>query len=307
MTNTNEPDTSKPAENAFDKTEDLIIKPTSDLFIGVFLSNPNNENILVNLINAFLVNAGSASIVSAKVGSPFSLKGYAIEKQIVLDVKACDELGRYYNIEVQTYQQKEFKDRVLFGWSKTHAGQAIRGMDYGDLCCVIAIAIVEFWIFPLSEKLHFVFNVREKDNHDIILSDQLQIHLLCLYLVLNGGLDKLYTITPALAYWIIFFIFGKESEETMQKLYQDHPIIKEAFEQPVIRQAQEQFRQYVADPIARDIERRHQEYLFLEQVGRKRERKEERVEVARRMKTKGYAVKEIAEMTNLLEVEIEKL
>ncbi|MDR1290999.1 MAG: hypothetical protein LBK06_07355, partial [Planctomycetaceae bacterium] len=75
MENTNEPDTTKPAENAFEKKEDFIIKPTSDLFIGVFLSNPNNENILVNFINAFLVDAESAPILSAKVGSPFSLKG----------------------------------------------------------------------------------------------------------------------------------------------------------------------------------------------------------------------------------------
>ncbi|MDR0869604.1 MAG: hypothetical protein LBN39_02310 [Planctomycetaceae bacterium] len=29
--------------NAFEKYEDIEIKPTSDLFIGVFLSNPNNE------------------------------------------------------------------------------------------------------------------------------------------------------------------------------------------------------------------------------------------------------------------------
>jgi predicted transposase/invertase (TIGR01784 family) len=183
----------------------------------------------------------------------------------------------------------------------------------------LAIAIAEFLVCSESGKLHLVFNIREKNEHDIILSDQLQIHLLCLYLVLNGGLDKLRNITPALAYWIIFFIFGKESEETMQKLYQDHPIIKEAFEQPVIRQAQEQFRQYVADPITRDIERRHQEYLFLEQVGRKRERKEgieqgiEQGEVSRkikdasRMKVKGYPVKDIAEITDLSVEEIGRL
>jgi predicted transposase/invertase (TIGR01784 family) len=97
----------------------------------------------------------------------------------------------------------------------------------------------------------------------------------------------------------------------MQKLYQDHPIIKEAFEQPVIRQAQEQFRQYVADPVARDIERRHQEYLFLQQVGRKRDIKEgdynRQIKDASRMKAKGYPVKEIAEITELSAGEIERL
>ncbi|MDR1290073.1 MAG: Rpn family recombination-promoting nuclease/putative transposase [Planctomycetaceae bacterium] len=323
MENTIEPDKAKPAENAFDKIEDFVIKPTSDLFISVFLSNPNNENILINFINAFLIDAGSNPIVSAKVGSPFSLREYSVEKQIVLDVKVRDELGRYYNIEVQTYQQNEFNDRLIFGWSKTYSGQAIRGMDYSDLCCVIAIAIVEFLIFPLSEKLHFVFNVREKDEHDIVLSDKLQIHLLCLYLVLKGDIDKLRNISPDLAYWTIFFIFGKESEETMQKLSQKYPIIKEAFEQPVIRQAQEQFRRYIADPEVRDIERRHQEYLFLQQVAFNRRYKEgieegiekgivkgkieNKIEVAHKMKAKGFSVKDIADITDLSYEEIGKL
>jgi hypothetical protein len=40
-------------DSAFDKTENFDIKPTSDLFIGVFLSNHNNEYILIDLISAF--------------------------------------------------------------------------------------------------------------------------------------------------------------------------------------------------------------------------------------------------------------
>ncbi|MDR1290875.1 MAG: hypothetical protein LBK06_06710, partial [Planctomycetaceae bacterium] len=59
-------------DSAFDKTEEFDIKPTSDLFIGVFLSNPNNEYILINLISAVLTDFGLPPITSAKVGNPFS-------------------------------------------------------------------------------------------------------------------------------------------------------------------------------------------------------------------------------------------
>ena len=41
--------------------------------------------------------------------------------------------------------------------------------------------------------------------------------------------------------------------------------------------------------------------------GEKRGKKEEKKEIAKRLKAKGLAVKEIAEMTELLEEEIEKL
>ncbi|MDR1963201.1 MAG: hypothetical protein LBQ50_05440, partial [Planctomycetaceae bacterium] len=71
----NQPD---PANNPVD------IKPTSDIFIAVFLSAPQHEPILVAIINAVLTDSGWEKIVSATVLNPFSGADYSVSKRIVL-------------------------------------------------------------------------------------------------------------------------------------------------------------------------------------------------------------------------------
>jgi predicted transposase/invertase (TIGR01784 family) len=104
----------------------------------------------------------------------------------------------------------------------------------------------------------------------------------------------------------------------MQKLYKEYQFIKETSEQNVIRKAQERLRRNIADQEMRvDIERRHQEFLFLHQVARNREFKEgfeqgiaegrSKIANARKMKEKGYSVKDIADITDLSAEAIEKL
>ncbi|MDR0870530.1 MAG: Rpn family recombination-promoting nuclease/putative transposase, partial [Planctomycetaceae bacterium] len=203
--------------NAFEKYEDIEIKPTSDLFIGVFLSNPNNEWILVHLLNAVLLDSGWSPVVEAKVLNPISLQDYSVERRVVLDVRVRDGWNRFYNIEVQTNDHTAFEPRILLGWAKTYSGQAARGSQYGELNPVFAIVITEFAIFLKSDKLHLQFSAREIDEN-IVFSDHLQIHVLRLAPVLQGELDKLNQVSPKLAYWICFLIFGKESGETMAQL-----------------------------------------------------------------------------------------
>jgi hypothetical protein len=124
---------------------------------------------------------------------------------------------------------------------------------------------------------------------------------------LKGELDKLNSVSPQLAYWMIFLAFGKESEESMQILYKKQPLIKEAFEQPVIRQAQEQFHLFISDPVNRDMERRHREYIFLQQSDVKKSYKEGRIKDAIRMKARGFSLNDIISITELSKEEIESL
>ncbi|MDR1923270.1 MAG: Rpn family recombination-promoting nuclease/putative transposase, partial [Planctomycetaceae bacterium] len=65
---------------------EINIKPTSDIFIAVFLSASKNRLILIAIINAVLIDSGYDRIVSARVLNPFSVTDYADGKQIILDV-----------------------------------------------------------------------------------------------------------------------------------------------------------------------------------------------------------------------------
>jgi predicted transposase/invertase (TIGR01784 family) len=170
--------------------------------------------------------------------------------------------------------------------------------------------ITEFAIFTKSGKLHLQFSAREIDEN-IVFSDHLQIHVLRLAPVLQGALDKLNQVSPKLAYWICFLIFGKESGETMAQLAAQNPIISEAFAQPEIQEAMRQFTAYKADPVSRNLEERRRMFDFYEQLaindsikGADRGRK---IITAKRMKAHGDDVAYISEITELSIEEIERL
>jgi len=93
-------------------TDDITIKPTTDLFIAALWSAPKNEPILRSLLNGVLTDAGHPPIVKATVLNPFNIQEYAIDKRIILDVRVEDELGTFYNVEVQRETDADFLERM---------------------------------------------------------------------------------------------------------------------------------------------------------------------------------------------------
>ena len=84
------------------------IKPTSDLFIAALCSAPKNEPILRSLLNGTMMNIGQPPVVKATVLNPINVQEFPVDKQVRLDVLVEDELGAMYDVEVQTYPDKEF-------------------------------------------------------------------------------------------------------------------------------------------------------------------------------------------------------
>jgi len=194
------------------KDREPIIKATSDLFIATLFSAPKNEPILRGVINAVLGNSGHVPIKSATVLNPFNVKEYAFDKQIVLDVRVMDELDRIFNIEVQIAPHKSFVERIIFGWAESFSGQLHAGDQYHKLKPVFCIVITEFRIFD-DDSVHFVFELRERNRPEIVLSNHLQMHFLQLHGVLQGQSEVLETVSPNLRHWLNFMAFGGLKEE----------------------------------------------------------------------------------------------
>ena len=315
----------------------LDIRPTSDIFISVFLSKPENEHILCHLINAVLKNSGQSLIVEATVLNPFVAKNYAPEKQITLDVHCRDETGRTFCIEIQTHPHAGFKERILFGVAKTYGSQELRGREYRGLKPVYSITICEFSIFSSSKKLHMEFVHMEKDEH-IVFSRHLPIHLLRLFPVKMGDLSLLSSVCSELSYWVCFLLFGRKGAEVMSSVY-EHPIVRAAFSDPIIVEACRQFRSYTKDEEARDMERRHEAFLLRQGlmvggaweggmekgieigreegigigreegigIGREEGRQEEKFSIARNLLAGDMSLENVVLFTGLSMAEVEKL
>jgi predicted transposase/invertase (TIGR01784 family) len=299
--------------------DDVIIKPTTDLFIAALWSAPKNEPILRSLLNAVMTDIGQPAIVKATVQNPFNVQEYPVDKQIRLDVRVEDETGAIYDVEVQTDSHLDFFDRMLYYWAETYGSLLQRGEGYNELCPVRSIIITEFPVFPLLQQLHAVFEIRSRENPAVLLSEHFQMHFLRLGDLLRNHLAGLDRLCLDLQRWMQFWGWGSEWEENkMSMTLQDSPCVLQAYEE---------YKRFTADPAMREKAKTRERFLIDQRLdrasarkegfiegegvgearGEARGRTERNIEVAQNMKKKGYDVSEIAEMTGLPPSEIEQL
>ncbi|MFM8571815.1 MAG: PD-(D/E)XK nuclease family transposase, partial [Pirellula sp.] len=75
------------------------IHPWVDFAFFKIFGKPGNEVCLISLLNAILDLP--YPLVNVRFQNPFSLKDYAKDKQICVDVKAQDSSGRVFVVEIQ--------------------------------------------------------------------------------------------------------------------------------------------------------------------------------------------------------------
>ena len=286
-----------------DKEDDLIIKANSDLFIATMFSAPKNEPLLCSVINSVWTNSGQVPIKKAKVLNPFNIKEFAFDKRIVLDVRVTDEWDRIFCIEIQTVPHAAFVERIMFGWADTFTAQAHAGDEYETLKPVFCIVITEFKIFADIDAVHLVFELRERNRPTVVLSNHLQIHFLQLFALLNGRREALEGVLPNLQHWLNFLTFDDSMEERkMAQLVENDPLIMSAVSQ---------LRHFAADPNMRELERRRKlwklEYHSGLAAAKTEGKAEEKVDIARNMKSEGFGIDIISKMTGLSSAEIERL
>ncbi|MBN1648185.1 MAG: PD-(D/E)XK nuclease family transposase [Spirochaetales bacterium] len=76
-------------------------KVTRDCLLKYIFGNPGNTGILISLVNSVLKDSGHSAIKSARIENPFNIKEFKDDKESVIDIRAKDETGRIYNIEIQ--------------------------------------------------------------------------------------------------------------------------------------------------------------------------------------------------------------
>jgi predicted transposase/invertase (TIGR01784 family) len=95
----------------------------------------------------------------------------------VVDVKACDDQGRSYQIEIQLAVHPGLSERMLYTWSTIYHSLIGKGDEFIKLRPVGAIWLLNESLFPDRQAWHLSFAVMDR-NHGVTLSDHLQIHLL---------------------------------------------------------------------------------------------------------------------------------
>ncbi len=282
------------------------IRATSDIMVRVLLGQEDNLPLLKDFINSVLTDRGLPPVSYLELKNPVNLRTIFNEKETVLDVKAKDQSGKIYDIEIQSIGNREFIQRSLYYWAKLYSSQLKEGHQYKKLNPVICINLLDFVLFPEKPDpaFHSCHMISDMDDSETILTDHLQIHYIELPKIHPNPLE---VPSDRLRKWAWYFREEGIWEEEDMKI-----ILKE---DPIFQKAHDTFNNFTANDEYMELYEARMKYERdraqalsdswedgLEKGCEKRNR-----EIAEKLKSKDYSLDQIVDITGLTKEEIESL
>lgn len=283
------------------------INPRIDFAFKKIFASEENKDLLISLVNAILPEADQ--VADLTVLNPYTIQNFLKDKLSVLDIKAKDKNGTCFNIEMQVTDQLSYQKRALYLWSKVYSGQLGEGGHYGDLKKTIGIHILNF---NMMDELDFhntyaVLNLKSKKRQ----FEDLQLHTIEL-----EKFDKSYPeLKTALDRWITFFLKAVDLDSKMlpKELEADVTISKAVKVIETINFDEQERMIYEGQKVwmmdeAAALEKK---YLIGKEEGILEGKIEgelaKSLEIAKVLKTKGFSLEQITEITRLPLDDIQRL
>lgn len=181
------------------------IDPKVDYAFKHVFGRDESKPALVSLLNAILRPAAGKAIVSLELLNPFNEKTSADAKLSIVDIKARDESGWQFLIEMQMLAAEVFRSRALYYWAALYQEQLHQGEDWAALRPTIAVCFVDTPLFSELDDYHLIFELRER-RHQPLFTDQLAVHIL----ELSKFRKELGELTTLLDRWLYFLRHGEE-------------------------------------------------------------------------------------------------
>jgi len=181
--------------------------------------------------------------VSVKILNPINEQKFESDKSSILDIRAVDQLGRIFNVEVQRTKTAGLAKRITYYSAGNFVDQLGQGDGYEELRPSIGICILTVDLFPYSLRpaYHNAFRLRTMDGFEF--TESLEIHTIELSKV-KIARDN-WQVRGALEQWIHFFLEAKGStvEGLRGRLFD--PVFEKAIGVlEMIQKTPEQRRQY---------------------------------------------------------------
>jgi predicted transposase/invertase (TIGR01784 family) len=155
---------------------ELGIDPKNDFAFKTVFGVEQRTQLLAHLLNAVLNLPPGERIIEVEILNPISELVVLNEKTLILDVRARDQLGRQFIIEMQMIAHPSQRGRFLYYWAKTYSTQLPAGTDYDWLNPVVSICFIDGLLFPESDAYHLQFQLREVTT-GLPMTDQMAIHV----------------------------------------------------------------------------------------------------------------------------------
>jgi len=177
----------------------------NDLVFKYVFGSKEHVTVLCAFLNAILSPVLKHKIVEVNIENPFNLQEAWDEKLSILDIRATDETGKIYNLEMQVAEDHRYAQRALFYACRTHAQQLKSGDEYQNLTPVISISILN-WIWKPSPKLHSVFRLMELSSYEEF-PNYLEFHMIQLPFLED---TQEFSACSLLEKWLLFIAKGDD-------------------------------------------------------------------------------------------------
>jgi predicted transposase/invertase (TIGR01784 family) len=161
--------------------------------------------LTASLINAVLEPPPQQRVVDVELLNPYSEKMTLDDKVSILDIKARDDQGRLYNLEMQMLATAALVQRLLFYWSRVYSQQLSEGDDYTRLRPTISICFVNGALFGDRPEHHTLFRLLDATGQ-VCLTDDLVVHVI----ELPKFTRTLAELRTPLDFWLYFLKNGGE-------------------------------------------------------------------------------------------------
>jgi predicted transposase/invertase (TIGR01784 family) len=118
----------------------------NDIAFRKIFGNENKKVVLISFLNAVLEFPNGKKVVDVKIVNPYQLPNLSGGKSTIVDVKAQDQSGNFFIVEMQVAEAESFSQRVLYYTSQSYSSQIERGDDYAKLNPTFFIGILDFEI-----------------------------------------------------------------------------------------------------------------------------------------------------------------
>ena len=291
------------------------ISPRVDLAFKKIFGVEENKDLLISLINSIVGAEDQVSEVTLL--NPYNPKNFKTDKLSILDIKATNQDGKRFNIEIQISDEADYDKRALYYWAKIYTEQLKVAEDYSKLTKAIGIHILNFTSIPEVKKYHNVFHITEKETGLLYFKD-LELHTIELKKFSDSSDEELADIVAkvknALDMWLAFLTRNDLLiADNLPKELND-PNLKKAINvlsvmnfTPEEREAYEDHLKWLrieANTI-RNYEQRGE--IRGREEGKAEGENKKAIEIAKKMLSKNHSISDISDLTGLSPEEISKL
>jgi predicted transposase/invertase (TIGR01784 family) len=267
-----------------------FVEITNDVAFRKIFGNENKKKSLISFLNAVIDLPEQERIMDVELINPYQLGRLSGVKSTIVDVKAKDEKGNVFIVEMQVADFDFFNKRILYYTSQAYVAQLDAGMIYSKLKPVYFIGILEFDIGnnPNYLSKHKVLDIETKEQ---VIAD-VEFYFIELP-KFNKTIDEL---ESSIDQWT-YFIKNAKNLSVIPENVKDEGL-KEAY----IEADQQRWTKLEWEDYQRVVLREVDDEGRITLAEKKKARR-----IAKAMKDEGYSIEAIAKVTELTTQEVEKL